>query len=70
MWLFFILGCVTMGLLHLGFVLFWHGYYSHHPSEGRVPTFFTSSIASFWITGITLFAVSMKGIVIARRMDG
>jgi magnesium-transporting ATPase (P-type) len=74
MWLCFILGCVTMGLLHLNFVMFWHGYYSHHPwtgyeqamTEGHVPPFFTSSIPSVWITRIALFAVSLAALSLVR----
>ena len=50
--MFVILGCVSMGLLQLHFVLFGHSYYSHFPwlgyshamAEGLVPPFFTTSI--------------------------
>ena len=78
MWLFFILGCATMGLLHLNFVLFWHGYYSHHPwtgyeqtmKEGHVPPFLTTSIPSVWITMIALFAVSFVASWLVRGQHG
>ena len=60
---FFILGCVTMGLMHLLFVLFWRTYFSHFPlhgyraamEQGRIPPFFTNSTPGLWFTMSALF---------------
>ncbi len=72
--MFVILGSLSMGLLQLHFVLFWHSYYSHFPwlgysnamAQGRVPPFFTTSPRSLWITKIALFIVPLVALWFAR----
>jgi hypothetical protein len=76
--IFVILGGVTMGLLHLHFVLFWHSYYSRFPlagyertmAEGHVPPFFTSSAPSLRISMIALFTVPLVALWIVRGRYG
>lgn len=73
-WISFILGWVTMMLMHLLFVLFWRTYFSHFPlngyrvamEQGRIPPFFTSSTPSVWFTRIALFALPVVAFWFAR----
>ena len=73
--MFFIAGGVTMGLLHLNFVLFWRSFYSRFPFEGYrdamgqglIPPFLGTSAASLLVTLGALFALPLVAMWFARQ---